>query len=169
MCGCLSHTPTGDKAGNPGMCPGWELNWRPFGLQAHAQSTELYQPGQFQKQFNKMLLLSLKKKGWTIPLAVRYMNRCPLRVGGQSTPSKDSVSVSAHRQDKKESKRELIRQSFLLRGNKHSTSFSLLTQCPSHNPPPPKKLSPTECLVSNHTKVTNRRKSWVSDHPNYST
>ena len=45
MCGCLSHTPTGDKAGNPGMCPGWELNWRPFGLQAHAQSTEPHQPG----------------------------------------------------------------------------------------------------------------------------
>ena len=32
--------PTGDLARNPGMCPDWELNWRPFGLQASAQSTE---------------------------------------------------------------------------------------------------------------------------------
>ena len=36
--------PTGDLAGNPGMCPDWELNWRPFGSQACAQSTELHQP-----------------------------------------------------------------------------------------------------------------------------
>ena len=27
-------TPTGDLAQNPGMCPQWELNWRPFGSQA---------------------------------------------------------------------------------------------------------------------------------------
>ena len=24
---------TGDLARNPGVCPDWELNWRPFGLQ----------------------------------------------------------------------------------------------------------------------------------------
>ena len=24
---------TGDLACNPGMCPDWESNWRPFGLQ----------------------------------------------------------------------------------------------------------------------------------------
>ena len=30
---------------NPGMCPDWELNWRPFGLQAGTQSTELHQSG----------------------------------------------------------------------------------------------------------------------------
>ena len=30
-----------------GMCPNWELNQRPFGLQARAQSTELHQPGLF--------------------------------------------------------------------------------------------------------------------------
>ena len=34
--------PTGDLACNPGMCPDWELNRQPLGLQAHAQSTELY-------------------------------------------------------------------------------------------------------------------------------
>ena len=37
--------PTGDLAHNPGMCPDWESNWRPFDLQASAQSTEPYQPG----------------------------------------------------------------------------------------------------------------------------
>ena len=36
---------TGDLACNPGMCPDWESNWRPFGSQAGAQSTELHQPG----------------------------------------------------------------------------------------------------------------------------
>ena len=30
---------TGNLACNPGMCPDWELNQRPFGLQASAQST----------------------------------------------------------------------------------------------------------------------------------
>ena len=30
---------------NPGMCPDWELNLRPFGSQASAQSTEPQQPG----------------------------------------------------------------------------------------------------------------------------
>ena len=47
MCGCLSRTPTGDLAPNPGMCPDWESNWQPFGLQAGYQSTEPHQPGQF--------------------------------------------------------------------------------------------------------------------------
>ena len=37
--------PTGDLACNPGMCPDWESNRRPFGLQAGAQSTEPHQPG----------------------------------------------------------------------------------------------------------------------------
>ena len=33
LCGCLSHTPTGYLACNPGMCPDWESNQRPFGSQ----------------------------------------------------------------------------------------------------------------------------------------
>ena len=37
--------PTGDLACNPGMCPNWELNWRPFGLQASTQSFGPHQPG----------------------------------------------------------------------------------------------------------------------------
>ena len=39
--------PTEDLARNPGMCPDWELNQRPFSVQAHTQSTELHQPGTF--------------------------------------------------------------------------------------------------------------------------
>ena len=39
--------PTGDLAHNPGMCPDWESNPRPFGSQARAQSPELHQPGLF--------------------------------------------------------------------------------------------------------------------------
>ena len=35
-----------DLARNPGMCPDWELNWRPFGSLVGAQSTEPHQPGQ---------------------------------------------------------------------------------------------------------------------------
>ena len=42
-----SHiAPAGDLARNPGMCPDWESNERPFGSQASAQSTEPHQPGQ---------------------------------------------------------------------------------------------------------------------------
>ena len=37
--------PSGDLPHNPGMCPDWEPNQRPFGSQARAQSTELHQPG----------------------------------------------------------------------------------------------------------------------------
>ena len=36
---------TGDQACNTGMCPDWESNWWPFGLQAGPQSTEPHQPG----------------------------------------------------------------------------------------------------------------------------
>ena len=35
----------GDLAHNPGMCPDWESNRRPFDLQAGTQSTESHQPG----------------------------------------------------------------------------------------------------------------------------
>ena len=38
--------PTGNLACNPGVCPDWELNQRPFGSQAGTQSTESHQPGQ---------------------------------------------------------------------------------------------------------------------------
>ena len=48
QCVIASHTPpTGDLAHNPGICPDWGSNQRPFGSQACTQSTELYQPGLF--------------------------------------------------------------------------------------------------------------------------
>ena len=35
QCLVASHmTPIGDLAHNPGMCPDWESNWRPFGSQS---------------------------------------------------------------------------------------------------------------------------------------
>ena len=37
--------PTGDLAHNPGICPDWEWNQRPFGSQAGAQSTKPHKPG----------------------------------------------------------------------------------------------------------------------------
>ena len=37
--------PNRDLARNPGMCPDWESNQQRFVSQAHAQSTELHQPG----------------------------------------------------------------------------------------------------------------------------
>ena len=46
ICCCLTCTPTGDLAHNPGLCPDWESNWRTFGSQARAQSPESNQPGQ---------------------------------------------------------------------------------------------------------------------------
>ena len=45
MCGCLSNAPYWDLVRNPGMCPDWELNWRPFVSQASTQSIEPHQPG----------------------------------------------------------------------------------------------------------------------------
>ena len=35
----------GDLVHNPGLCPDWESNQRPFGSQADAHSTEPHQPG----------------------------------------------------------------------------------------------------------------------------
>ena len=57
QCVLASHVPpTGDPAGNPGMCPDWESNQRPFGSQAGAQSTEPHQPGLTVPSLNKRTL-----------------------------------------------------------------------------------------------------------------
>ena len=37
--------PSGDLAHNPGKCPDWESNWRPFSSQASTQPTEPHQSG----------------------------------------------------------------------------------------------------------------------------
>ena len=38
-------SPTGVLDRNPGMCPDWDWNQQPFGLQAVTQSTEPHQQG----------------------------------------------------------------------------------------------------------------------------
>ena len=43
----LKRPPLLGTAYNPGMCPNWDSNWRPFGSQAGTQSTEPHQPGCF--------------------------------------------------------------------------------------------------------------------------
>ena len=46
QCVVVSHMPpTGDLACNPHMCPDWESNQWPSGLQAGIQSTEPHHPG----------------------------------------------------------------------------------------------------------------------------
>ena len=46
QCVVVSYMPpTRDLAYNPGMCPDWESNLQPSGLQASTQSTEPHQPG----------------------------------------------------------------------------------------------------------------------------
>ena len=57
----------GDLACNPGMCPDWELNQRPFSSQACAQSTELHQPGEVQ------MFLILMKPNLFFPLVARVI------------------------------------------------------------------------------------------------
>ena len=44
VCLPLAHPLLGTWC-NPGVCPDWESNWRPFGLQAGTQSAEPHQPG----------------------------------------------------------------------------------------------------------------------------
>ena len=54
--------PTRDLARNPGVCPDWESNWPPFGLQAGTQSTEPHQPGQKKYILNSFTEVSLVYK-----------------------------------------------------------------------------------------------------------
>ena len=65
MCGCLLHIPYWALALNPDMCPDWELNRQPFGLQAGTQSTEPYHPGLITinvKKLNYMYMLTIQKQ-----------------------------------------------------------------------------------------------------------
>ena len=52
-------SPTRDLAQNLGMCPDWEMNWWPFGVQARTQSTEPHQSGQkiLSQMYSKKSLL----------------------------------------------------------------------------------------------------------------
>ena len=60
-CVVASHTsPAGDLACNPGVCPDWDSNQRPFGPQASTQSTEPHQPGHFFLFLSYTKMLHLK-------------------------------------------------------------------------------------------------------------
>ena len=60
MCGCLSHDPYWGPGPQPGMCPDWESNQRPSGLQASTQSTAPQQPGHIYTFIaNKLLLKNI--------------------------------------------------------------------------------------------------------------
>ena len=81
QCVVASHVaPTRDLARKPGMCPDWESNWRPFGLQASAQSTEPHQPG---------LILALKKfSNAVFPLRIQTMYLVVKKKNYRSTKKK---------------------------------------------------------------------------------
>ena len=55
-------SPAGDLGSKAGMCPQWELNQRPSGSQAGAQSTEPHQPG-LKQNFKKEKSPSLPRWG----------------------------------------------------------------------------------------------------------
>ena len=70
QCVVASHAlPTRDLAGNPGMCPDWESNQQPFGLQAGTQSTEPHQLGPFFEIFD------INLKVVTLPQSHIFLNR----------------------------------------------------------------------------------------------
>ena len=48
--------PTGDPARHPGLCPDWEQNWRPLGLQAGAQSLSHTSQGHTHSYVSKVLI-----------------------------------------------------------------------------------------------------------------
>ena len=52
----LAGALAGDQTYNPGMCPDWELNWRPFGLQDDTQPTEPHQSGPYYGCFEDEIL-----------------------------------------------------------------------------------------------------------------
>ena len=69
QCVVASHPPpTGDLAHNPGMCPDWDSNWRPFSSQAGTQSTEPHQPGplHFLKEYLRTSIFT-----WNSPTFLR--------------------------------------------------------------------------------------------------
>ena len=62
----LKRSLLGNLAHNPGMCPDWERNPRPFAFQARAQSTELHQLGLFSCLFKKdfiYLFIFMEREG----------------------------------------------------------------------------------------------------------
>ena len=64
----LSYMPLpGHLACNPGMCPDWQWNQQPFGLQADAQSTGPHQPGRERFILESMNPFLPFPQGWRQP------------------------------------------------------------------------------------------------------
>ena len=59
MCGCLSDTPAGDLAHNPGMCPDWESNHWPFGSKAALNPLSHTSQGLFLTLYLLLILLQI--------------------------------------------------------------------------------------------------------------
>ena len=70
MCGASQVPPSGDLARNPGMCPDWELDQRPFGSQASTKSTEPHQVG-----LTRFLKIPQKQEGWRYLRILRDLKR----------------------------------------------------------------------------------------------
>ena len=90
VCGCLTH-PTG-------MCPDWDSNRQPFGLQARAQSTEPYQPGPI---FFLLMHISHTIKLTTLKCTIQHSLECSC--GGEAVTTAQLTpdshpAVSAHAQ-----------------------------------------------------------------------
>ena len=65
-----SHAPPAwDLACNPGMCPDWELNPPPFGLQAGTQPTEPHQAGRLLHTF--LILTPYQMYHWQISSSIQ--------------------------------------------------------------------------------------------------
>ena len=68
QCVVASQVPTtGDLACNWGMCPDWELNWRPLDSKAGTQSSEPHQPGLSQFMLRNELIYILEVLVWAGP------------------------------------------------------------------------------------------------------
>ena len=79
-----SHVPpTVDLAQNSGMCPDWDSNQQPFGLQAGTQSTEPHQPGLWYFFFPGKLI---KLKTNLIIHFILKMRECSIHAVGHLQP-----------------------------------------------------------------------------------
>ena len=64
--GCLWCAPYWGPGLQPRLCPDWELNGQPFGLQATTQYTELHQPGLLVAFYTSYI----ENTGWFSPIYV---------------------------------------------------------------------------------------------------
>ena len=64
--GCLQCAPYWGPGLQPRLCPDWELNGQPFGLQATTQYTELHQPGLLVAFYTSYI----ENTGWSSPIYV---------------------------------------------------------------------------------------------------